>query len=409
MALFGYQLLTTIIVGTFLLKLSPIISLADYICSKLNFYFLAIKKDQDIKKCRKTDLFLQELLLEKTDLEAIKYYDQFRQLVDYACASIAVFVCNSLYWVFYPLSAEKEFNFVLCWIGIVIILWSALSFRVTKLYFSRASFQSEGRLCIVSSVACVVITSFLLYLGEGYFHHSLTRTQVSMQHGYLSPALVSVLVYGVLIVSSAVIGGVLTFPGFRLAQEHRQILHQKDLPLRTKFLCYVHFYLPHAIAVSCFKPGVHYVAYDLFELTTPEQDLPQLTCVLTALYIALCTFMASSLLQAYLNKGSVLFHDHLHTKNDSKEDLSNMVTAIPQYFGVVLSQLALPVVLILCLAVLSVCTRPYLCCFSYVRTAPAEQDVLLGDIFSYLWMFSVFVLAVSSSLGAVYYSNSRHG
>ena len=404
MALFGWQLATTIIVATFVTKLSPFISPSDYLCTKLKFYFVAVGNEQD-KKRRKTDLCLQKILLRKTELEAITYYEDFRRIVNYTFATVVVFLSNSLYWVLYPSSAEKEFNFVTCWVGVVLVLWVTTAVRVTKLYFTHSSFQSEGKLCIASTVTSVIASSFLLYLGDDYFHPSVSKVLLSFQHKHLPPLPNGFAVYGILILLSGLIGASLTFPAFRLAQEHRNVVKQTDLSKLTKLLCYAHFYCPLLIVLSFFKPLVLYIVYDLFEFTIQERNLPRLTCVLIVLYVILTVLMAKRLLQGYLDKGLALFQ--LHTKRDGKEELSNMVASIPQYFGVALSQLALPVVLVLSLALLSITTRPYLCCFHYTEASAPVDSVLIGGIFSYLLMFSVCVLTVFSFIGTLYYSNNK--
>jgi hypothetical protein len=311
MAVFGPQLIYTVIIFVILAKLGRFYSLGRYLlCHKLYRYLspstdelkkavrlhyknLQSKASSSNKNSKKQLSRLYEIDDEKpefnipeglelelkmnpvhsADLALIKYTDDFQSFVDISCIGLLIYLITEVYTVYFPRTALAEINLSIVWCG-VILLYGLGSLAAQAKNYLRSS-DEASLLYIFASLSFVL--SLLIQLGDTKIFdfqlkdafRNFTQTTHELIDQVTNSTSESTNIYSKLkhvstnellftcfiATCSAVMGALLFFPSFRLAKLHLLCLkYSADSKLHI-FLFYVNFLLPLCVSLCWIRPN----------------------------------------------------------------------------------------------------------------------------------------------------------
>lgn len=402
MAIFGFQIVISLVVFCFLAKLTKYYSFGRWLLCKGLFHYwpptneefkTAIKqryakestgkskKSSNISKNYQkngsmtnetsniaeefpipvdTSIELKLIPLLHRDVLQIKYIDDFFSLVDFISGSIVVFILTEIYLYVIPLIRQNdehfnEINLSLFWLLISLILAAGVLTKFVREYLK----VDEGILCIIFGALSFFLSLCLQYIDEKFFHFSLKETygnrtviyndENDEEIKYLDRRFL----YIVMILSfiNAFQSIILFFPAFRFGQlQHLFIIKEKKSQWKTLvvyFLTIVNFVFPIFVCLLWVNPIV--------ERLNAEYVLP---LRLTSIFI--CFFLRIILFKAFIQKYLDTAFDRVKTLYEQQQQSTSIritnlsyqrnVTSIFLYLGVVTSQYVLPAFIELILA-----------------------------------------------------------
>ena len=279
MGLFGCQLVITMIVASAVHKLSSYYSLGRWLLvKKLKFY---LPPDQrDLQKgnrssaklnCAKEDMFipssfslnLKSSQLCLAELLTVRYYSDFRWLVDFAASSMLVYICTRIYFYFNPMAMWTEYDLSIIWILLVMIYTVSVLVAITTVYFSN-ELSTERSLCLVftafflvCAMAVLIVDEKSLEFGLDKSHDLLTQSFMNvtgLEQDYTLFLFPKWLLKLLLALTASVIGGLMIFPCFRFAQMHQDALSRvRGQPLH-RILYHFNYILPLLVITMWIAP-----------------------------------------------------------------------------------------------------------------------------------------------------------
>ena len=306
-----------------------------------------------------TSIELKLLPLLHRDVIQVKYIDDFFSLVDFISGSIVIFVLTEIYLYVMPLIRQNnehlnEINLSLFWSLISLLLALSVLTKFVREYLK----VDEGILCILFGALSFFLALCLQYIDEKFFHFNLKETygnrtviyndENDEEINYLDRRFIYIVM--VLSILNAYQSIILFFPAFRFGQLQYSFIikeKRKDIKHITVFLLTViNFILPIFVCLLWFKPIIERLNEgQLFHL--------RLFSIVT------CIVLRVLLFKPYIQKYLDTAFDRVKTLYEQQQStttrITNLsyqrnVTAIFLYLGVVTSQYILPafIELILC-------------------------------------------------------------
>ncbi|CAF0925025.1 unnamed protein product [Adineta steineri] len=311
-----------------------------------------------------TSIELKLISLGHQDVIQIKYIDEFFSLVDFISGSIVIFLLTELYLYVIPLIRHNtehlnEINLSLFWCTLSLLLALAVLTRFVREYLK----VDEGILCILFGALSFLIALCLQYIDEKFFHFNLkdtfgNRTIVynddnDEEVNYLDRRFLYIVM--LLAFLNAYQSIILFFPAFRFGQLQYLILlkiktktsQKKDFKQIFVFiLTLINFILPIFTCLLWFKPIIERLDENyLLQL--------QIISVVSCIFLRICLF--KPYVQTYLDTAfdrvkTLYDQQQLTTTKITNLSYQRNVTSIFLYLGVVTSQYILPafIELIIC-------------------------------------------------------------
>ena len=263
MGVFGIQLVVTMIVASFLHKLSPYFSFGRWlatagmkrylpppdsvlrpVCSKgkkklgnstpgLGDYFFL---DGSLTVPKSTSYKLSTTPVVDRDLQLIHYSSDFQWLVDFTCAAAMVYLMTAAYHYLRPETVMSEYNLSVIWVLAAFVYAVKVLGSLTRVYFSE-ELSRERSICIVFATLFLVCSLAILLVDEEILEFQLDKTYeditasvVKLLETQANEPLKGVVVVpkwalkmGLAVLVSA-LSALLVFPGFRFAEMHFETL-----------------------------------------------------------------------------------------------------------------------------------------------------------------------------------------
>ncbi|GIY26478.1 transmembrane protein 161B [Caerostris darwini] len=390
MAIFGVQLVVTMVMASVLQKISAHFSVARWLLSyRLTRYLhpsdeelLSIaglqrnsgktkgKKSKDRKEdngdCefmvpKNLDLQLDVAAVQPNDMIQLHYYSEYQWLLDFSLCALIVYVITEIYYFFIP--ARDEVNLSILWCILVVGFAAKILLSLTALYFRGEEAVGERSLCLTAGFLFFFIAMIVLIADEDFLEFGLEPAYSSfnasahsflMDQGLDSSGPASKLMFKLcLALWCGFIGSFFTFPGLRLARMHKDALkYCAERPL-LKTLLHISFISPVFVLLMWVKPiSRHYFTERTWpgipDVLMSSDAFDTTRLVLIVFILAIRFFLMPHYLQSYLNMAPEKVRNlRKEAGRISNVELQKMVARVFYYLCVVTLQYLTP--LMLCL------------------------------------------------------------
>jgi len=271
MGLFGYQLVVTMIVTSAIHKLSKYYSFGRWLLvDKLKFYCPPSQRDlqqssrsskingtkDEVYVLKNCDLYLKTSQITLSELLSIHYYSDFRWLVDFTASASLVYVCTRAYFYFHPTAMWSEYDLSAIWISLVLLYNIGALFSITAMYFTN-DLSTERSLCMVFTAFFLVCAMAILIVDERTLEFGLDGSYDLMVESFVNVTGVNEdyatrmfpnwLLKSLMALLASMIGGLVTFPGFRCAQMHHGALARLRKRPFYRIVHHINYILPMVI------------------------------------------------------------------------------------------------------------------------------------------------------------------
>ncbi|CAL1292094.1 unnamed protein product [Larinioides sclopetarius] len=341
MAIFGVQLVVTMVMASVLQKISAHFSVARWLLSyRLTRYLhptdeellsvAGLQRNPEKPKGKKgknrkdesgdsefmvpksIDLQLDVAPVQPNDMIQLHYYSEYQWLLDFSLCALVVYVVTEIYYFLIP--AKEEVNLSILWCVLVVGFAAKILLSLTALYFRGEEAVGERSLCLTAGFLFFFIAMVVLIADEEFLEFGLEPGRNCLLNNILNfccfyffsgPA--SKLMFKLcLALWCGLVGSFFTFPGLRLARMHKDALkYCAERPfLRT--LLHISFISPVFVLLMWVKPvSRHYFTERTWPgipetLMTPDAfDTTRLVLIIVVLAIRF--FLMPHYLQSYLN------------------------------------------------------------------------------------------------------------
>lgn len=493
MAVLGVQVIFSMVMFTFLHKIAPYYSFGRWILSKRLYRYLhptneelrqlmsgkttlnskAKRRNEQRKNMRddnKTESFtvprnlpiqLDQAVVEDIDLLSLQYYSDYIWLVDFSFSTIFVYVCTEIYYVFAQHRIEINLSLLWCLMAIVfcvrILMSQAWLYMQTQEGGERILLVTFTFFFLVFAMGVLVVGDGIIEFGieEGYRNFSGNALEFLDKQGTKNYGPMSFMTFkGILAFCGMLIGGLLTFPGLRMAKLHLDTLKYNQGRKIVQILLQANYLLPLTLIVLWIKPaGRDILCGKSFAQRRVVLYEDQFEGLRLLLILATC-FIKILLMPLFLQSHLNLAHERIEsmkkeTGRISNIELQKIVARVFYYLCVVSIQYIAPVFIIIFLTFMlktlsggswaSLFGEVAVNYFSDTSKVPSKYTPLainenstvaaflqstsdltmaLGDvkgIFSPVWYKGIFTYFMwwvttawfsSTSLGVIYYSQS---
>ena len=384
MAILGAQLVFSMVMASFLSKLSAHFSFGRWIlCGKLVRYLHPT--DEELKqiakippppkpaRAKKYDknpkeketftvpknvaVQLDSAPIKNIDMLPLQYYTEYQWLMDFSVCAVVVYILTEFYYaLFVP---QNEFNLSMMWCLLMIGFCVKVMLSLTAMYF-RTEEGGEIILLILSGFFFLVFAMAVLIIDEetldfgllpAYQNFSVGARTFLEDQGLPSSGPASLVTFKIiLIVFGSLLGTFLTFPGLRLAKMHTDSLRYAG-PF-MQMLLYTNIIFPLLISLSWLKPVVKDIivskAYSWNRYRIEESTFEAARIVAIFVFCGFRFLLLWPHLQAHLNM-AVQKIENLRKEAGriSNIELQKTVVRVYYYLCVVALQYLVPLLMLL--------------------------------------------------------------
>ena len=288
MAIFGAQLVFTMVTASMLSKFSGHFSFARWIlCSRLVRYLHPsveelktlsavptgkgkggkknvhdVRKDnRDFTVPKNLDIQLDSAPIKQIDLLPLQFYTEYQWLLDFTVSAIVVYSMTDLYYAI--LQPPTEFNLSIMWCILGMVFCMKILLSLVMIYFRT---QDTGEMMIVvifgfffliAAMGVLIVDEEILEFGlqPGYHNFSKGAKIFLEKQGIESAGPASIMTFRILIaIICSFVGACLTFPGLRLAKMHNDAIKYTGGNPFLKIMLHINIILPLFIASLWLKP-----------------------------------------------------------------------------------------------------------------------------------------------------------
>lgn len=402
MAIFGFQLCFTIIMASFLQKLTPIYSLGRWILCGGGLYRFIHPSNEELKKIagkevtdkrtkketkstskrrnqrknsseskattskevfkipKNVNIPLDTVNISTLDALVLRKYDEYEWLVDYAMYTTIVYLVTEIYyelWLPVP-----EFNISMIWSLLAIGFVCKNLFSIMRLYFKSQSGELStcitfGCFSFVAAMAVLVVDEETLEFGLDSAYEAFVQNVTILSFNAAvhpspapTPLPLPIIKIGVAFLSG-IIGTLLAFPGIRTAQMYVDGLKYSKGNQLIQLLLHINFATPFLISFMWFKPLARDVLCGSQQseasarkpfLTHYQFDIFRLIIIFGLCFIKIATVRLH--LQAYLNIACVKIRNmRREAGQTTNTDVQKIVARVFFYLCIVALQYIGPV------------------------------------------------------------------
>ncbi|XP_055376996.1 transmembrane protein 161B [Condylostylus longicornis] len=383
MAIFGAQLVITLIVASIIQKLHSHFSFAKWIlCStglrrylhptddqlkslanvpKEKGKFTRDKQNKSFHVPRNLDICLESSKITPLDVVHLRYFTEYQWLIDFSIYAGIVYIISEVYQFNFPL--HNETNLSMVWCLLVIFFSLKLLGSLTVLYFQNDESMGERSMCIVACFFYMLVAMIVLIIDENVLETGLetayrsfneSASEFLIQQGLSSTGPASALVLKFFIAfGCGLLGSFFTFPGLRMARMHWDSLRYCADNKMLQLLLNISLILPLVMVILWIRPiSRDYLTVRIFSgmdkpLMTSE-SFETMRIFIVILMVILRMSLMPVYLQAYLNLAQDRVEDlKKEAGRITNVNLQRTVSSIFFYLCVVTLQFAAP--LIFCL------------------------------------------------------------
>ena len=388
MAIFGTQLVFSVIVAFLISRFSGTLSFGRWIlCRKLARFLHPT--DEELKKLagqpinqtthksnkkhdtskknkdepftvpRSIDIQLEAAQIKSIDLIPLQFYTEYLWLVDVAVCGVIVYVLTDTYYFF--LSPTKEMNLSILWCLVIIAFSLKNLLSLTGIYF-KSETGGEMILCILFGFFFLVFAMGVLIVDENTLEFGLTASydnfSTATKSFLLSQGLEPVCPISLntikifMAVICAIIGAFFTFPGLRLAKMHVDALRYAKDNISLQFFLYTNFISALVVSLLWVKPLFRdYLVHKRWRNSEPlmnDNQFEALRLFILLLFVAFRFCMIWTHLQAHLNLAvDKVAELKKEVGRISSLELKKMVIRVYYYLCIVALQYITPLIIIL--------------------------------------------------------------
>lgn len=389
MAIFGLQIVISLVVFCFLTKLTKYYSLGRWLLCKGLFCYWpptndefkqAIKqryaKESNSKSKKQfnihksyqknssinqndsleefpipvdTSIELKLIPLAHHNAIQVKYIDEFFSLVDFIAGSLTIFILTEIYLYVIPLIRSNnehlnEINLSLFWCAISFILALIVLTKFVREYLK----VDEGILCILFGALSFLLALCFQYIDEKFFDFHLKETygnrtivyndENDEEQNYLDRRFIYIVM--LFAIFNAYQSIILFFPAFRFGQlQYLLLIKNKSKKILLLSFSILNFTIPIFTSLLWFKPMIQrFNEHQILQL--------RIFAILFGLVFRICLFKpyVQTYLDTAFDRVKILYEQQQST-NTRITNLSYQrnVTSIFLYLGVVVSQYILPI------------------------------------------------------------------
>lgn len=137
--------------------------------------------DPSLTLPKSSDITLTSTPVLPGELQLIHYYPEFRWLVDMGVATLAVYLATSVYYSFKPTAAATEYNLSVIWLIFLLTFAVYLLCSLTKVYFSE-ELSRERSIIIVFTTLFFVFALGILLVDENILQFRLVESHANITH-----------------------------------------------------------------------------------------------------------------------------------------------------------------------------------------------------------------------------------
>ncbi|XP_063770619.1 transmembrane protein 161A isoform X2 [Pseudophryne corroboree] len=287
MALMGIQMVVTLLVASFMQRVSPHYSLARWLlCNGSLFRYkhptedelrlLAGKQKPKAKRERRMngvtdekpltvprdiDLHLDVQPITTIDALVLRYFLEYQWFIDFALYSTIIYLFTEGYYCL--VDVQSEVNIGVLWCLMTVLFSIKVLFTMMQHYF-RSEEGGERSVCLTFAFFFLLIAMIVMVVREEYLEFGLepglnsicNNLEILMkQRGWqMSIPFIKLAFKIALVAFSSFLGACLTFPGLRLAQTHLDALKMAaDRPI-LQLLLHASFLPPVIVVILWIRP-----------------------------------------------------------------------------------------------------------------------------------------------------------
>ena len=358
------------------------------------------------------------------DLQLLHYYAEYRWMIDAGVAALTVYVCTCVYHSMKAVAIVTEYNLSVIWLVVLLLFAVSLLFSLTTVYFSE-ELSRERSIIVVFATLFFVFALGILLIDDSTLqfrlkdsHENITRCVGKLLHAYIVDidhfTLLPMWTFKmVLAVIASLLSAFLVFPSFRYSEMQFNVVTVTSSVI-TKGLVRLCYLMPLFCLGLWIKPFtkemfseldiIHVFGREIYHETFRHWSL--------LFYCALRTALFKLHLQNYLNLASLRIED-LKTEQGRITilELRKKVTNIFAFYGGVALQYMAPVVIVLSLSLLMHISSPYQLQSldpEQLKVDPSTNVVrssgfglaLFHGCFSFLCWWVCFTVFVASGFGS---------
>ncbi|XP_064469449.1 transmembrane protein 161B-like [Ornithodoros turicata] len=249
-----------------------------------------------------------------TELVQLRFYTEYQWLLDFAGYAFVVYLLTEAYYFLLP--GRNEFNLSLIWCLLVLGFAIKVLFSLTALYFRGEEPIGERSLCLMSGFFFFVLAMVVLVADEEFLEFGLVKAYQSFNEssyqflktqGLNSSGPASHLMFKFfLALWAGFVGAFFAFPGLRFARMHSDAFKYCEERPFLKVALHMSFVAPLFVVLLWVKPIARaYFTQRTFPgmkgtlLTDDSFETTRIVCVLAVVLMRL--LLMPRYLQSYLN------------------------------------------------------------------------------------------------------------
>ena len=452
MAIFGPQLVTTMIIASVVHKLLRYYSIGQWFISSGLVRFLLptdadlrphvfggsygnaskttgrarqnhashsfIPSDAQIKNS--SEIKLKSTPITASDLSAVRFFTELKWTLDLLAAVLLVFVVTCAYFWIRPTASLSEVNLSAAWIGFLLFYIIKLLFTLNKVYFSDELAEERNSQLVISAGLFVCLLGIMV-IDEQFLDFGLEETRVKfvgtlhvMATNISQDLAVSETVFPVwgfkmsLAIVACALGAICIFPWINYSRVHFETRISSRSVL-FKSLLHVNFILPAVLATLWLKPALSRSASSNSVLKPENMALVRSTSLLGFCFLRVLLFRPH--MQVYLNRAQqCLMVLRAEKGKVTVASFYNKFTSLFSFYCCAALQYLGPVIILLLLDLLMVISSDYHNLFPGVQPGdvvlrPTVFDLgLYHGIFSFLCWWMCVSMFLVSGIGSLLYS-----
>ncbi|KAL4232618.1 hypothetical protein ACF0H5_007308 [Mactra antiquata] len=320
-------------------------------------------KDDSFTVPRSTPIVLDTAKVEVLDLIHLHYYGEYLWIVDFSICAVVVYILTEIYYVF---GHSNEMNISMLWCMLAIGFCARILISHSSAYFKaedggeRILIVTFGFFCLVLAMGVLVVNENVLEFGleVGYKNFSDGAKLLLEKQGVESAGPVHFLTFKIIVaILCAVIGALLTFPGLRMAKLHLDALkYSKENPFK-QVLLHTNFILPYIVLLLWVKPVGRDILCGLnWKITNRVLTESVFENVRIASFVVMCllrVMLLTTHVQSHLNLAYEKVEGiRKESGRISNVEIQQLVARVFYFVVVVVIQYIVPVIILLFMALM---------------------------------------------------------
>lgn len=396
MAVFGVQLVVTMVMASVLSRITPHYSLARFLLCRTGLMYYLHPTDEELRTLagipkdkgkkgkgggkgnskpnsssgnseddgtftvpRSLDLNLEKSRMVPGEVMQLKFYTEYQWLLDFSLCAALVYVATEIFLAVTPPKGEVNLSMLWCLLAVGFSL--KIMFTLSMLYFRGEDSGGEKAMVVLSFFTYLLIALGMLILDESKLELGLDMAYSSFNssaaaflkaQGLPSDGPASKVTFKIILAMlCALIGAFFTFPGLRLGKMHWDSLRYCSENKVLRGLFHASFIAPLFLVMMWIKPLTRRY---LTEYTWPGYSHPILSSdtfdILRIVLVVVVSVVRLSMMPYYLQSYLNIAYEKIEAQKKesgriTNKELQKKVARVFYYLCVVTLQYVAPIVL----------------------------------------------------------------